>query len=357
MIACAAPQNCVDARPQLVCTHDRALLAFDTATEHLSIALAVHGRVWTHEAAGGAQASARLIPAILALLAQAGVTLRELDAIAFGRGPGAFTGLRTACSVAQGLAFGAGKRVLPIDSLLAVAEDARGRDSEHHVSGSTMDARMDEIYAAQYVPAHGAGRCSTAPMLTTPAALNERWQAQPPQLVAGSALAAFGERLRIGAAACAPDALPRAAAMLPLARALWAQGGAVDAALALPLYLRDKVAQTTLERDAAARARQKRPDERAVATMRACERSAAAASPMTTGAARCGDGDRGRPTLFRGAAATSSIRSRPATRRACCWTRAVRCSATSSRWPASTRCTCSTSPSHRPRRGRATRAS
>jgi tRNA threonylcarbamoyladenosine biosynthesis protein TsaB len=226
-----------------------SLLAFDTATEQLSIAVAAHNRVVTHEAAGGAQASAALIPAILALLAQAGVTLCELDAIAFGRGPGAFTGLRTACSVAQGLAFGANKPVLPIDTLLAVAEDARaGRDSLR--VWAAMDARMDEVYAAQYAFASGAWSVLDAPMLTTPAALNQRWQAQPPRLVAGSALAAFGARLVAGDALLAPAALPRAAAMLPLARALWARGGAVDAAHALPLYLRDKVAQTTLEREA-----------------------------------------------------------------------------------------------------------
>jgi tRNA threonylcarbamoyladenosine biosynthesis protein TsaB len=225
-----------------------SLLAFDTATEHLSIAVAAHGRVLTHESVGGAQASATLIPAILALLAQAGVTLRELDAIAFGRGPGAFTGLRTACSVAQGLAFGANKPVLAIDTLLAVAEDARsGRDAQR--VWVAMDARMDEIYAAQYRFAAGAWSVLAAPMLTTPEALSERWQAERPQLVAGSALGAFGPRLEVGDALLAPNALPRAAAMLPLARALWAQGGAVDAAHALPLYLRDKVAQTTIERE------------------------------------------------------------------------------------------------------------
>jgi tRNA threonylcarbamoyladenosine biosynthesis protein TsaB len=227
------------------------LLAFDTATEHLSLALEARGEVLAFEAAGGAQASAGLIPAILALLAKASLSLHDLDAIAFGRGPGAFTGLRTACSVAQGIAFGAGKPVLPIDTLLAVAEDARaGRAADVRV-WVAMDARMNEIYAAQY--AYAAGRWSVldAPMLTTPEALNQRWQAQPPALVAGSALAAFGTALATGDARRAPDARPRATAMLPLARALWAQGGAVDAALALPLYLRDKVALTTAERDAA----------------------------------------------------------------------------------------------------------
>lgn len=236
-----------------------SLLAFDTATEQLSIALQVGGKVHSHAAAAGAQASASLIPAIFALLEQGGVALRDLDAIAFGRGPGAFTGLRTACSVAQGLALGANKPVLPIDTLLVVAEDARGAVAEDARGDQArpqrvwvaMDARMNEIYAAHYEFADDRWAVLDAPMLTTPEALNARWHAQPPALIAGNALRAFGDRLATGQARLAPDALPRAPAMLPLARALWAAGGAVDAALALPLYLRDKVAQTTLERDAA----------------------------------------------------------------------------------------------------------
>ena len=232
------------------------ILAFDTATELLSIAVAAQGRVLTHEAGGGAQASAALIPAILALLARAGLTLAELDAIAFGRGPGAFTGLRTACSEAQGFGLGAGKPVLPIDTLLAVAEDARaGRDALR--VWVAMDARMDEIYAAQYEFDGANGwRTLDAPMLATPDALHERWAARPPELVAGNALAAFGPRLVTGTAELAPDAMPRAAALLPLAQAMWARGAAVAPAQALPLYLRDKVAQTTEERDAARAAKE-----------------------------------------------------------------------------------------------------
>src|SRR5690349_14531885 len=101
------------------------LLAFDTSTEAMAIALVLpDGGIRAVDAAGGTLASAQLVPEIMGLLADAGCTLQQLDAIAFGRGPGAFTGLRTACSVAQGLALGAGKPVLAIDSLMLVAEQA-----------------------------------------------------------------------------------------------------------------------------------------------------------------------------------------------------------------------------------------
>ena len=189
------------------------LLAFDTATERMSIALAAGGTVWEHESAGGAQASAALIPAILALLARAGVTLAQLDAIAFGRGPGAFTGLRTACSVAQGLAFGAGKPVLPVDTLLAVAEDARDGAAPQRIWAVT-DARMDEVYAAHY--GYDGQRWTTlvAPLLATPETLADRWRAEPPHVVAGNALDVFGERLASGAARRCPQAQPHARALL-----------------------------------------------------------------------------------------------------------------------------------------------
>lgn len=238
-----------------------ALLAFDTATEQMSVALEVEGRVWQHEGAGGAQASAALIPAIRGLLAEAGIGWGRLDAIAFGRGPGAFTGLRTACSVAQGLAFGASKPVLPIDTLLVVAEDARSAQTgRSDVVGAArlpqrvavaMDARMNEIYTAQYDFTDSGWLVVVAPMLTTPAALNMAWRQRPVDLIAGNALTVFGAELDTGSAQLAPGALPRAVAMLPLAQAAWARGNAVDPALALPLYVRDKVAQTSHERESA----------------------------------------------------------------------------------------------------------
>jgi tRNA threonylcarbamoyladenosine biosynthesis protein TsaB len=228
------------------------LLAFDTSTESMSIALQLPQGLLVRESMGGAQASARLIPDILALLAEAGCTLAQLDAIAFGCGPGAFTGLRTACSVAQGLALGAGKPVIAVDSLLLVAQDARSQLPEQALLDVwvAMDARMDEIYAGAYRWQGGRWSVSSAPALYAVPALNEHWQAAPPAIVAGSALDAFGDRLNTRAATRLAQARSRGEALAQVAQQLWADGAVVDAAHALPLYLRDKVAQTTAEREA-----------------------------------------------------------------------------------------------------------
>ena len=224
-----------------------ALLAFDTSTEQMSVGFAVGERTWVRDAPGGAQASSHLLPTIMGLLRSAGSRLADLDAIAFGRGPGAFTGLRTACSVAQGLALGASKPVLAIDTLMAVAEDARqGADSLQ--LWVTMDARMDQLYAGQYRFADRSWKVLDGPLLVGPEALNKLWDANPPLYVAGNGLLAFCDRLNTGLAPCRPQALPRAAALLSVAATLWAEGAAVDPGSALPSYLRDKVAQTVDER-------------------------------------------------------------------------------------------------------------
>nr|HET7859219.1 tRNA (adenosine(37)-N6)-threonylcarbamoyltransferase complex dimerization subunit type 1 TsaB [Caldimonas sp.] len=226
-----------------------ALIAFDTSTERMTVALRHGERVVAREGEGGARASATLLPAVLGVLADAGIALAELDAIAFGRGPGAFTGLRTACAVAQGLALGARKPVLPIDTLLAVAEDARRGAADVRV-WALLDARMDQVYAAEY--AHANGRWSTlvAPFLADCEALAARWRDEPPMIVAGNALVAFGARLDARGACSVADATPHATALLRVAEQAWSDGAAVDPALALPLYVRDKVAETESERAA-----------------------------------------------------------------------------------------------------------
>jgi tRNA threonylcarbamoyladenosine biosynthesis protein TsaB len=196
---------------------------------------------------GGAQASAALIPAIEELLADAGLTLQVLDAIAFGRGPGSFTGLRTAAAVAQGLGFGAGVPVLPVETLLAVAEEAHAQAGVTRVV-AMLDARMGEVYFAAYERV-GSGWVSRAP-----AALGRPEDVQVPAgwAIAGNVLDQHGERLP--AAAARVLALPTARALLRLAPTLLADGRPHAPAEALPLYIRDKVAQTTEER-AADRAR------------------------------------------------------------------------------------------------------
>jgi tRNA threonylcarbamoyladenosine biosynthesis protein TsaB len=227
----------------------RRWLAFDTSTEVLSIGVATGVQCSTRTLEGGAQSSASLIPASLEMLAQAGLSLGALDAIVFGRGPGSFTGLRTACAVAQGLAFGAGIPVLPVDTLLAVAEEARvlaGVDALPVCVLALLDARMDEVYSAVW-DWDGQRWTARTPMQVG-APQNVVLPEAPRVLLAGNAFEAYGERLPEGERV---QALPTAAALLRLAPMLLAQGQAVPAEQAMPLYIRDKVAQTTAEREAA----------------------------------------------------------------------------------------------------------
>lgn len=223
------------------------LLVLDTATETLHLGLAAGSREWACALPGGAQASAALLPALFGLLDEAGLALRDLGAIGFGRGPGAFTGVRTACAVTQGLALGAGLPVLALDTLMAVAEDARRRGAADGL-WVAVDARMGEAYGAHYRHGTGGWAVLAAPALYDPRELARAAQGE----VAGSSLAAHAEAWSGRAARGWADAAPTAAALLALARAAWARGERLDAAAALPLYVRDKVALTTAERAAAA---------------------------------------------------------------------------------------------------------
>src|SRR5688572_19897038 len=172
------------------------LLALDTSTERLVVALHARDGVSVIDEDGAARSSTRIVPAALELMQRAGVAMRDLDAIAFGRGPGAFTGLRTACAVAQGLAFGTAKPVLPVDSLLIVADDARQQldAPSGFETWVAMDARMDQVYAAAYRWQGGRWQVLAAPALYDLDALHARWQEAAPSTIAGSALVAFGDR-------------------------------------------------------------------------------------------------------------------------------------------------------------------
>ncbi|MEY4978144.1 MAG: tRNA ((37)-N6)-threonylcarbamoyltransferase complex dimerization subunit type 1 TsaB [Pseudomonadota bacterium] len=248
------------------------LLALETSTDTLSVALGsgLPGTPqWQHTGPGGAQASTTLLPAVQALLTQAGWSLDSLDAVVFGRGPGSFTGLRTACAVAQGLAYGAqnpcypaGLPVLPVDTLLALAQAARlglheAGQAQPPVLVALLDARMNELYVASYTHQNGTWQALTAPCLCAPTQLRAYLAQVLPaaaQQPGGCVLA--GQVFDVYAAELADvpglrwPVLPSAAALLSLAPALLATGQAVAARDALPLYVRDQVAQTTAEREA-----------------------------------------------------------------------------------------------------------
>ncbi|MES2979121.1 MAG: tRNA (adenosine(37)-N6)-threonylcarbamoyltransferase complex dimerization subunit type 1 TsaB [Pseudomonadota bacterium] len=232
-----------------------AFLAFDTSTDQMSVgvvrATPEGRRTWLREGPGGARSSATLIPVILEVLAEAGLTLASLDAIAFGRGPGSFTGLRTACAVAQGLALGAGVCVLPVDTLQILAEQGRflheqaGERAEGKLFTALLDARMDEMYVQDFRITGGTPVALTPCRLVRP----EAWTPAPDSIVAGNVFEVYAARLALPTIGCVQlQALPGAAALLSLAPGLFAAGQSVDALHAQPLYVRDKVAFTTAER-------------------------------------------------------------------------------------------------------------
>lgn len=231
------------------------LLALDSSTETLAVAVSGGERDWLRAIPGGALASSRIIGLALEGLAASGLQVTQLDAIAFAAGPGAFTGLRCACAVAQGLAFAAAKPVLAIDSLLIVAEAAR---AQHAIADGdvwvAMDARMDEAYAGHYRLEGARWHVLTAPALYTVPALAARWSEMPPRVVTGNAASVFGDRLPTRGARSLPASADRAGALLALTRQAHVDRAMIEPTQASPLYLRDKVALTTDERDAARRA-------------------------------------------------------------------------------------------------------
>jgi tRNA threonylcarbamoyladenosine biosynthesis protein TsaB len=221
------------------------ILALDTSTEYCSAALWRDGRVCERVAEAG-QSHSRLLEGMVdAVLADAGMRLTALDGVAFGEGPGSFTGLRIACAVAQGLAFAADLPVAGVGTLKAMAA----------ASGASraiccIDARMHEVYHAAYVLEDGHWREVSAPRVCVPMQVplpeGEGW------IGCGSGFAAHGdwlrERLADALAAVRPDIHPQARAIAALAAPVFAAGEGLPAERAAPVYVRDKVALKTVER-------------------------------------------------------------------------------------------------------------
>ena len=221
------------------------ILALETSTDRCSVALWREGDVYAREVFAGQRHSELLLGMVDEALRRHALTARELDGIAFGAGPGSFTGLRIACGVTQGIAFGAGLRVVGVSTLLAVAEAA---GAERAVC--CLDARMGQVYHAAYLRSGGGWATVHGPGLYDP-------QAAP--LVAegawtgcGSGFGAYREALMWRYAGCLtailPDVHPRAAEIARLAVPEFAAGRSVPPEAAVPVYIRDKVALRTDER-------------------------------------------------------------------------------------------------------------
>jgi tRNA threonylcarbamoyladenosine biosynthesis protein TsaB len=229
------------------------ILAIETSSELASCALlnsaaGADAPVLTRESSGVRTHSQAVLPMVQDLLREAGVALSDCDAIAFGAGPGSFTGVRTACGVVQGLAFGAKKPVLPLVTLEAMAEACRARTGATEVL-AVLDARMGEVYWAQYRWA-GEWQVVRAPALCAPGAVAPEPAAG--LAACGNGFAAYpdafaGQAFAAGAHA---DILPHAREFALLGVAALAAGRAVPADEAQPLYLRNKVAYTSAERQA-----------------------------------------------------------------------------------------------------------
>jgi tRNA threonylcarbamoyladenosine biosynthesis protein TsaB len=221
------------------------ILALDTSTDWCTAALWLDGTVDAHEAPAGQKQSELLLPMVEELLNRRGLRVRDLDGIAFGQGPGSFTGLRIACGVAQGLAFGAGLPVAGVNTLLALAQSAQ---AERAVC--CLDARMGEIYHAAFArtgenwnTVHAPGLCAPddAPPLPEGA-----WTGLGSGFSAHEA--ALRRRYAGRLAAIVPQARPHARDIAELAVREFERGAGVAPELAAPIYLRDKVALRSDER-------------------------------------------------------------------------------------------------------------
>lgn len=218
------------------------LLALDTAGSRCSVALLLDDEIRELDAPAERLQAEHVLPMVGSLLGDAGLKLASLDAIAFGRGPGAFTGLRVATAVAQGLAYGAGLPVVPVSDLAALAAAAARVHSAQRIL-ACLDARMQEVYWAAYEARPegmvGVGEEALSPPSEVSTPGNGPW------FGAGPGWGAYGEALRQRVPLLTgmdPKLLPTAADIARLGRKALLDGGSLPPEQALPVYLRDKVA-------------------------------------------------------------------------------------------------------------------
>ena len=221
------------------------LLALDTATEACSAALYVDGEVTQRFELAPRRHAALILPMLDSLLNEDGFSHSQLDAVAFGRGPGAFTGVRIAVGVAQGVAFGAALPVVPISSLAALAHGGFRTTGQRCVLAA-MDARMGQLYWGVYraeALGHVIGECDECVAAPEQVPLPDK----PVWYGAGTGWGTHGAALRsrLGErlSGSDPAVYPSAEDVAHLAATAFATGEALPADHALPVYLRDQVAK------------------------------------------------------------------------------------------------------------------
>jgi len=220
------------------------ILALDTCTEMCSVALLNQNQLFEQAIMTQRGHSERVLGMLDELLQKAGVGLKDIDVLAFGRGPGSFTGVRVGVGVAQGIAFARQLPVVPVSTLAAVAQRAIDELGATHIAVA-LDARMGEIYAAHYRDENGLAVLCDQEQVCPPEQFqpldDNKWFAAGTgwQEHAEALKAAFADRLS------GEDAtlLPTAAAMSKLAYSLAEQGQTISAEQAVPVYLRDNVAK------------------------------------------------------------------------------------------------------------------
>lgn len=220
------------------------LLAIETSAETCSVALHLEGHTTEFFEHAPMRHAELLLPAVRAQLESAGMSLADLDAIAFGRGPGSFTSLRIGIGVVQGLAWGAQLPVVPVSSLAAVAQDAASRAGvDCRRICVAVDARMQEVYSGVFrLTAGGAIAAEGEEIVCPPAAVE--LSTDEPFIAAGNGFERFGELKSLAdrATLCVPDACPRAERVIQLALDWLGDNEALPAAMAQPVYIRNKVA-------------------------------------------------------------------------------------------------------------------
>tara|TARA_R110002050_G_C8963881_1_gene514983 strand:- start:15188 stop:15868 length:681 start_codon:yes stop_codon:yes gene_type:complete len=223
------------------------LLALDTATEACSAALLHEGEVVYRSEVIPREHAQRILPMLQELMLERGIALGDVDALVFGRGPGAFTGVRIATGMVQGLAFASGKPVIAISNLAALAQRA-WREHQAEYVAAAIDARMDEVYWGVFALNDGVMRPLCDERVCAPEQVElplETGQADVAGAGTGWQLA---DCLAVKPSRYWSDMLPDARDLLALALPRWLAGEVLDAADAQPIYLRDKVATPKAQR-------------------------------------------------------------------------------------------------------------